>query len=64
MRMVAWLREILQDSEVHARRYMRKSNSDKHKWEKIREATREWLGHVGRNTEEDIVTRAWKMEVS
>ena len=32
--------------------------------EKIREVRLRWLGHVERKTEEDIVTRTSKMEVS
>ena len=29
--------------------------------EKIREARLRWLGHVARETEEDVVMRTWKM---
>ena len=32
--------------------------------ETIREARLRWLGHVERKTEEDVVMRTWKMEVS
>ena len=32
--------------------------------EKIREVRLRWLGHVERKTEEDVVMRTWKMEVS
>ena len=31
--------------------------------EKIREARLRWLGHVVRETEEDVVIRTWKREV-
>ena len=31
--------------------------------EKMREARLRWLCHVERKTEEDVVTRTWKMEV-
>ena len=31
--------------------------------EKIRLARLMWLGHVERNTDEDLVMRTWKMEV-
>ena len=31
--------------------------------EKIREARLRWLGHVERQTEEDVVMRTWKMDV-
>ena len=31
---------------------------------KIREARLRWLGHAERKTEEDVVMRTWKMEVS
>ena len=30
--------------------------------EKIREEILRWLGHLERNTEEDIVMRTWKIE--
>ena len=32
--------------------------------QKIIEARLRWLGHVDRKTEEDVVIRTWKMEVS
>ena len=32
--------------------------------EKIREAILRWLGDVERKTEDDVVMRTWKMEVS
>ena len=31
--------------------------------ETMREAILNWLGHVARKTEEDVVMRTWKMEV-
>ena len=30
----------------------------------IREARLRWLGHMERKTEEDVIMRMWKMEVS
>ena len=32
--------------------------------EDMREARLRWLGHVERKTEEDVVMRRWKMEIS
>ncbi len=63
MRMLRWMTGIkriekIRNEEVKARAGV--SNIS----EKIREARLRWLGHVERKTQQDVVMRTWKMEMS
>ena len=62
MRMLRWMRglkriEKIRKGEISARAGVANIRG------KIREAKLRWLGHVERQTEEDVVMRTWTMEV-